>query len=288
MKNKRVYIAFESRSIGDTIVWIPYVSEFKTYFECEEVIVSTFHNWFFESEYKDLVFVEPGAIIKDIYAEYKIGCFDENRNLNKVDWRTRPLQQVVADILGIPFKEIKTRIKNFSSERQINKKYICMSEHSTAGCKYWLRENGWQSVVDYLIKEKDYKVVVISKEKTFLNNIIDKTNNTFEETIKTLKYCDFYIGVDSGPAWIVWAMGIPTIVISGFSKPFHEFVSNTERVINTYVCHGCFNDERYKFDRGDWYWCPLYKGTDRHFECSKKITVEMVIEAINRTTDKIK
>ena len=83
-------------------------------------------------------------------------------------------------------------------------------------------------------------------------------------------------------------MGIPTIVISGFSKPFHEFVSNTERVINTYVCHGCFNDEKYKFDRGDWYWCPLYKGTDRHFECSKKITVEMIIEAINRTTDKIK
>jgi hypothetical protein len=36
----------------------------------------------------------------------------------------------------------------------------------------------------------------------------------------------------------------------------------------------------YKFDKGDWNWCPVHKGTDRQFECHKSITSEMVIKQI--------
>jgi FkbM family methyltransferase len=35
-------------------------------------------------------------------------------------------------------------------------------------------------------------------------------------------------------------------------------------------------------DAGDWNWCPLHKGTDRQFECTKQITSEMVIKEINK------
>jgi hypothetical protein len=36
----------------------------------------------------------------------------------------------------------------------------------------------------------------------------------------------------------------------------------------------------FKFDKGDWNWCPEHKGTPRQFECHKSITPEMVINQI--------
>lgn len=45
-ENKRVYIAFDSSSIGDTLAWIPYVEEFRKKHNCE-ITVSTFHNYLF-------------------------------------------------------------------------------------------------------------------------------------------------------------------------------------------------------------------------------------------------
>ena len=51
-KGKRVYIAFDSSSLGDTISWVPYCEEFRKVNECE-LIVSTFYNYFFESTYNN-------------------------------------------------------------------------------------------------------------------------------------------------------------------------------------------------------------------------------------------
>ena len=36
------------------------------------------------------------------------------------------------------------------------------------------------------------------------------------------------------------------------------------------------------FDKIDWYWCPLHKNTDRQFECHKSISVNDVVEQINK------
>ena len=54
-----------------------------------------------------------------------------------------------------------------------------------------------------------------------------------------------------------------------------------ERVFNPNVCNGCYNKVR--LDAGDWEWCPFHKGTERQFECSKTITPQMVIEALNKS-----
>jgi hypothetical protein len=43
LKGKRVFITFESKSLGDTIARIPYCLEFKKKFQCD-VIVSSFIN----------------------------------------------------------------------------------------------------------------------------------------------------------------------------------------------------------------------------------------------------
>ena len=42
--NKKVFICFDSSSLGDTISWLPYCEEFRVKHNCE-VVVSTFKNF---------------------------------------------------------------------------------------------------------------------------------------------------------------------------------------------------------------------------------------------------
>ncbi len=37
---------------------------------------------------------------------------------------------------------------------------------------------------------------------------------------------------------------------------------------------------QYIFNREDWDWCHVHKGTERQFECQKSVTPDMVIEII--------
>jgi len=151
-------------------------------------------------------------------------------------------------------------------------KYVCIAEHSTAKCKYWNNETGWQDTVNYL-NDIGYKVIIVSKEKSELKNVFQYDNaNDLQNTIQILKNSDMFIGVSSGLAWLSWAVGIPVIMISGFTKSWNEFKCN--RIINENVCNGCHHD--YTFDRGDWNWCP----TNKDFECTKEIKSETVINEI--------
>jgi autotransporter strand-loop-strand O-heptosyltransferase len=69
-------------------------------------------------------------------------------------------------------------------------------------------------------------------------------------------------------------------MISNFTEEDHEFTSNTTRITNKSVCNGCWNNPMFKFDKGDWNWCPEHKDTPRQFECHKSITPQMVMEKI--------
>ena len=70
-KGKRVYIALESKSLGDTLAWFPYAEEFRKKWDCE-VIVSTFLNDYFKEQYPNLQFIEPGETAPNLYAMYRI------------------------------------------------------------------------------------------------------------------------------------------------------------------------------------------------------------------------
>jgi demethylmacrocin O-methyltransferase len=83
---------------------------------------------------------------------------------------------------------------------------------------------------------------------------------------------------------LAWACELPVVLVSGFSEKWAETKLDTYRVINEDVCHGCFNNDR--LNAGDWNWCPLHKGTNRQFECSKQITSDMVIKEINKIMNK--
>lgn len=284
LKNKKVLISFDTKSLGDTIAWFPAVEIFRKKHGCE-LWVSTFWNRLFEDcdEYKDLNFIPPGDVVNDLYASYNVGCFDGDKNRNKIDWRLVPLQKVAFDYLGLEYKEVVSKVVTQEGRKPVtDKPYVAISEFSTFQSKFWNYPGGWQEIVDY-IKELGYDVVVISKEKTNLKNIIDRTGRTMSETIDTIKNCEFYMGVSAGPSWLAWALDKPAILISGYSAKWAEFKTKIKRVINQDVCHGCFNDPEHDLERGNWNWCPRQKGTPRQFECTKRITPDMVKQAIDET-----
>ena len=99
-------------------------------------------------------------------------------------------------------------------------------------------------------------------------------------TMNVIHHSKFVVGLSSGLSWLSWALGKHVVMISNFTESDHEFTINCTRITNNKVCNGCWNNPMFKFDKGDWYWCPEHKGTDRQFECHKSITPEMVINQI--------
>jgi len=284
-ENKNVLIQFHSSSLGDSIAWIPYVEEFRKKHKCN-LYCSTHQNHLFENVYKDIIFINPGSVPENCYATYKIGWFSPpwggNRNSQPNDYRIIPLQQTITDILGLPYHEIRPKITQVDTGRPIKEKYVVIAEHSTANAKHWHYANGWQTIVDWL-NNNGYKVMVISKQGTSLKNVINETGDrNINIRINQIKHSEFMVTIGSGLSWVAWATGKKVVMISGFSKPFCEFQSNCYRVINKNSCNGCFNDLKYEFNKGDWDWCPAHKGTNRHFECTKTITPDMVIEQIQK------
>ena len=285
LKGKKVFITLESSSLGDTLAWVPYIREFKDKHKCH-LVVSTFMNNLFRDTYPDIEFVEPGTGVSGLYAMYKLGWFykdgefDIARNPN--DFRIMPLQKTASDILGLEYKETRALLKFPNGKKE---KKVGIGIHSTAQAKYWNNPTGWQEVVDYL-KSKGYDVVLYSRENDgYMGNNHPvgirkfESDGTIESVINDMATCEFFVGLGSGLSWLSWSIGLPTVLISGFSQEYSETTTDTYRVINKSVCHGCFNSHR--LDSGDWNWCPIYKNTERQFECTKEITSQMVIEKIN-------
>ena len=274
LEGKRVYIAFDSSSLGDTIAWIPYALDFKVKHKCD-VIVSTFKNFLFESAYPELEFVTPDTAVNNIYAMYKLGWF-YNSNKEPELPNTIPLQQTATNILGLPYEEIKPRIAYEKSV--LEGMYVTIATNSTAGCKFWTRE-AWQEVINY-IHDQGYKVRNVSLEDNPFDNCQALLDKSIENTMRVIDESKFFIGLSSGLSWLAWALDKEVIMISNFTDKHHEF--ECHRPVNTNVCHGCWNDPQYTFDKGDWDWCPVHKGTERQFECQKSITPNMVIEEIKK------
>ena len=281
LQDKRVYISFDSSSLGDSIAWIPYVLEFQNKHNCK-VIVSTFKNFLFEEVYPELEFVNPGSEVPNIYAMYKIGWFyDKNREPELPN--TISLQKAASNILGLTHKEIVPRVKsNWGNEcgmkdnYNVPGKYVTIATNSTAGCKFWTRE-GWQEVINYLHGE-GYMVVNTSIENNPFDNCEKIVDTSLEYTIDCIRQSEFFIGLSSGLSWLAWAIGTPVVMISNFTEADHEF--SCYRVTDESLCHGCWNNPNHKFDKGDWDWCPEHKNTPRHFECHRGIKSNKVIDMI--------
>lgn len=284
LQSKNVHIRLDSSALGDTLAWFPYIEKFRKLHNCN-LFVSTFHNNLFEKSYENISFVPFHANIVNLYAKYDVGYFLKNSEIDlfrhPVDPKTIPLQKIAADILGLDYAEEKANL-SFSVNNK-NSDLIVFGPHATKQCKFWNYETGWKDLADYFL-EKNYKVISISDNadgyfRNFLPNNIEHIQTvTIEEAVDYLVKAKLFIGLGSGLSWLSWTLGIPTVLISGFSYSYTEMQSCYRVIPPEDRCSGCFN--RKTLNRGDWYWCPDHKGSTREFECTKSITPKMIIDKI--------
>jgi autotransporter strand-loop-strand O-heptosyltransferase len=272
---KNVMVSMESKALGDTLAWIPYVSEFQKKHGC---IVHCSTWWNAILDYPNIHFCTPGDTLNDVYASYDVGCFDEQPDKNVTNWRLTPLQKVAADILGLEYIPLRAKLKYDSyipvGNGHLPKPYICFSEFSTMQNKFWNREGGWQKVIDYLTI-LGFDCVSISNENSKLSRIVNHCGQSIEQSLTDMSGAKFYIGLNHGPSWIAYSMGIPVIMIDGVAEKWNSFPT-PYRVAANVGCKPCFNNTSIPIDRS-WDWCI----NPSKYACTKDITPEMVIDKIN-------
>lgn len=227
-------------------------------------------------DYNDRKDVEDQNSITDI------GCFQKEK-------LAIPLQQLVGNILDIEVdnsEDFKPIIDpSFIKERPFDKKYVCIATHSTAQLKFWNNKSGWKKTVSYL-KFLGYEVVCIDRYNNygrdeFMNPIpkgaIHYPGQSLGDIVNCLHHCEFMIGLSSGLSWLAWACNKPVVMICGFLEKAYHF-DTPYYIQNKQVCNCCWNDPSQHFDANNWIWC----GKNKDFECSKKISFDMVKNTINR------
>ncbi|NOT84838.1 MAG: autotransporter strand-loop-strand O-heptosyltransferase [Methylococcaceae bacterium] len=286
-QQQRVYIALESKALGDTLAWLHSLEAFRLKHDCQ-LICSTFMNALFKTQYPEIQFVEPGETVHNLYAMYRIGWFylengEIDLNKNVYNFRLQALGETAADILGLPYLPVRPRIQAADLGKPMTDDYVCIAVHSTAQAKYWNNPTGWTEVVQYLL-QRGYKVILLSKEGThYMGNqvpegVILVPPGPITTIINYLRHAKLFIGIGSGLSWLSWVVGCKTCLISGFSYPYTEVDDLIRIAPNTTSCSGCFN--RFALDAGDWHWCPEHKDTPRQYECTRSITGDRVITAI--------
>ena len=232
-KDKVVFIKIDAYALGDNLAWIPYIEALRQA-SGAKIICSTFWNNLFIETYPDIMFVQPNTRIDNVYAQYYVGTHDKNEPIYQPSsYITEPLPFIAADILGLDRVYLKANVKKPNLEKQSNK--ICISEFASLDMKMW--HGDWQKIVDTLV-EKGYEVVVISREKTKLKNIIDKTGDfPIEDRVNELTSAAYFIGVSSGLSWLAHSCDCHVFLISDFTPPNHEFQDNITRIYGNEVRH---------------------------------------------------
>lgn len=286
LEKKSVKIINESSSLGDLISWMPVVDAFQKKHDCI-VDFYTCKKDLLKNQYPNINFYNYNEINnKPYYCQYKIGCFSQkDRNLDKYDWQSLSLQGICSSILGIESKIQKTKLNPNPLFNFIKDKYVCIATQSTSQSRYWNNKDGWKKLIDYL-HSLGYKVICVDKERAFgIKNSMNYCpqnidyfvgDRSFDDIINIINKCEFFIGLSSGLSWIADALNKKTIIISGSVSENFEFPT-PYRVTNKNVCNGCFNNQKYTFDSGNWLWCP----ENKNFECSKNISFEIVKKIVD-------
>tara|TARA_Y100000287_G_scaffold185988_1_gene191128 strand:- start:481 stop:2751 length:2271 start_codon:yes stop_codon:yes gene_type:complete len=278
-------VQFDSSSLGDTISWMGQVEEMLQQRDFDKVYVRLHKPELFNWKYYERLGIYP--VTWDEYWPKNWQCLGiyqpegdpAPRHKHPRDWRTINLGAVAADQLGIRFVERRPKMSRRFYERDLieaeETPSVCIAPSSTAAAKEWQRPAAWQTLVDNF-NSNDWKVYHCSKEETNLTGVERASDGGPDSIFKVgqqISHSGKFIGLASGLSWLAWALKAEVCLISGFSYEWVEFEANI-RIINKNVCHGCWTWDR--FDRGDWWWCPQNKGTEKAFECTKTISPEYV------------
>lgn len=295
-----VLIQFPIGTLGDTLAWLPAAIRFaeqhgaRVTCALSPLIIPLVQDAYPELRFFTHAQVPQEGWAERAYASYCLGLFFDDAACvwQPTDFRHVGLHRTACYILGVPPEpETAPRLAIPAYDaRPIAEPYAVIAVQSTSGAKYWNNPHGWREVVAFL-KASGYRVVCIDKKPVHGTGLMwthiphgaeDQTGDRpLTERARWLRHADLFVGLSSGLAWLAWAAGCPTVLISGFSHPTNEFAT-PYRVINWHACNSCWNDPTERFDHKDFLWCPKHQGTERHFECTRLITPSQVIQAISR------
>jgi autotransporter strand-loop-strand O-heptosyltransferase len=289
--NKKIAIRMTSPALGDSLAWIPVIDQFREQHRCEIHLPMAEHLLpLYREGYPLLQFATHAELDTrkdDFYATYYIGLLKpfSERNHQPTDPRVSNMQDAIAYLLGVPCEERRPNVVIADKTRTISERYVCIATQATTQCKYWNNPRGWSTLIDYL-KSLGYRVLCIDRDKQYGNEKHMNTmpegaedftgNRPLQERASLLLHADFFVGLGSGLSWLAWAVGVPVIMISGFSHPSMEF-KTPYRVINFHGCNSCFNDTTTEFNGEDFGWCPRRFNKPQPFQCTAVITPEFVM-----------
>ena len=128
------------------------------------------------------------------------------------------------------------------------------------------------------------KYVVINIQKA-----VKKWGVSLEDTVNYMQHAEFFIGLSSGLGWLAHSLGTKVAMIANFTDEDHEIdlsEDSYKSIVNKSVCHGCFNNPKYKVNEyikkseNNWECCPEHNNTNREYECHTSITPEQVFNEI--------
>ncbi|HWE45777.1 MAG TPA: autotransporter strand-loop-strand O-heptosyltransferase [Caulobacteraceae bacterium] len=297
-RDREVLILFPLGTLGDTMAWFPYAARFGEVHGCKLTIaMSGLIIPLLKDNYPNINFVTHEELAEQkltetAYATYCMGLFfdDKDNVWQPTDFRMVGLHRTAAYILGVDPAEEAPRVTCSAPDRPIAEPYVVIAVQSSSGCKMWNNPTGWREVVSYL-KAKGYRVICIDQKPVHGAGLLyyqiphgceDETGDRpLTERARWITHADAFVGLSSGLAWLAWACGAPSVVISGFTHPTNEFAT-PYRVFNWHTCNSCWNDPALRFKHDDFMWCPRHQNTSRHFECTRLITTSHVISTIDR------
>ena len=299
--NRDVLIQFPVGTLGDTLAWFPYAVKFQEIRGCRltcamsKLIIPLLKDNYDHIEFITHEEIEERNLAEKFYATYSMGLFfdDKDYTCQPTDFRIVGLHRTAAYILGVDPSEVPPRVSASEAGRPIEEPYVCIAVQSSSACKMWNNPSGWHEVVAHL-KGRGYRVICIDQKRVHGTGIIhnhiphgveDETGDRpLIERVRWLRHADAFVGLSSGLAWLAWAAGAPTVLVSGFTHPTNEFTTPF-RVINWHTCNSCWNDSAYRFKHDDFLWCPRQQGTPRQFECTRLITGHHVITQVDRALE---
>ena len=286
LEGQDVLINSLTNALGDNLAFLPAVDELRRRHGCNVSLrLPKYLQEFAAHVYPEINLVD--AADYEHYATYSPNFIRSNVPINPIDARDGSIPEVFAATFGV---EHFTPEKIFepTAPPVTDAPYVCIGVQASITQKGWLYPNGWDVVVDYL-KRLGFRVFCIDKhaQETSGDLTIHKPEGAEDftgdfsimERANMLHHAKFFVGLNSGLAWLADAVNCPVVMICGFSQDWAEF-GTPYRVANRNVCNGCVNDIR-----TETFWsgiCPRHDGTPREFECQKKISPRQVIDAIER------
>lgn len=272
LKDKTILLHFDSFCLGDSICFAAFIDHFIDYHQPRYVYITTFLRHIFESNNDRVEFISATDISRSLTIDKLINVGYDKNDLQHT---MGGMFYATKDTMLIPQNLKPGKVPVIPKQRNVIRNKITIAPETLKKIAEWDKDK-WQNLVNILVNNGFEVYNVSYEDRMKLDNVVDV--HGFDDINVSLGHIldsRLFIGLSSGLAWLAWSYNVPVVMISGFTKKHNEF--DCYRVMSESGCSGCFNI--FKNIKTT---CPIFKDTDRSNECSKLITVDMVIEQINK------